>query len=173
MTRKRLQALIAAVLMLLGLSAVPSFAGDQELTLLKSYIGNWSGQGTLVGGDEPETFRCRLNIAKGNASKINYSGRCALVNMNLSVSGTIAFDDTSNRYLAAMSSNAGFTGQAVGLKKGEQINFDLASQQIDRGGNTVRIGSKIKLDGGKITVDFEIEFNDSGDVLTASVPFDR
>jgi len=27
--------------------------------------------------------------------------------------------------------------------------------------------------GGNITVDFEVEFNDSGEVLTASVPFSQ
>ena len=33
-----------------------------------------------------------------------------LVDMNLSVSGTIAFDDKARRYQAVMSSNAGFKG---------------------------------------------------------------
>ena len=37
-----------------------------------------------------------------------------LVDMNLSVSGTIAFDDKARRYQAVMSSNAGFKGVAVG-----------------------------------------------------------
>ncbi len=43
----------------------------------------------------------------------------------------------------------------------------------DRGGNLVRIGSKIILTGNIITVDFEVEFNASGEILTASVPFTR
>jgi len=44
-----------------------------------------------------------LTIAKGNQAKINYSGRCApWFNMNLSVAGTIAFDDSAQHYQAVM-----------------------------------------------------------------------
>lgn len=159
---------------MLALSFVgPASAGPAELNLLESYVGDWEGAGTLVGGEAPEPFRCRLTVAKGNQAKINYAGRCNLINMNLSVSGTIAFNDSTNRYEAAMSSNAGFTGKAVGRKQGNRISFDLAERQTDRGGNDVRIGSRILLIGDSIQVDFEVEFNNSGEVLTAAVPFSR
>lgn len=157
----------------LGAAAAPANAGQAELDRLVSYIGNWSGSGVLVGGESPEPFRCRLSIAKGNQLRINYSGRCSLINMNLSVSGTIAFDDKSRRYQAAMSSNAGFTGMAVGRIEGDRISFDLSEKQMDRGGNDVRIGSKIVLLGDVINIHFEVEFNNSGSVLTAAVPFNR
>ncbi len=174
MTRMRLHVGTAiAAIMLSGLMAAPAQSGQAELDLLTSYIGKWSGAGVLVGGKEPESFRCRLTVAKGNQAKINYAGRCSLVNMNLSVSGTIAFNDATRRYEAAMSSNAGFTGIAIGRKSGDQISFDLSERQIDRGGNDVRIGSRIQLIGDSITVDFEVEFNNSGEVLTAEVPFSR
>ena len=174
MTRIRLHVAAAmALIMLSSLVAAPAQAGKAELDLLTSYVGNWSGGGVLVGGEAPESFRCRLTVAKGNQLKINYSGRCTLVNMNLSVSGTIAFDDKAQIYQAAMSSNAGFTGIAVGRKQGDRISFNLTEKQVDRGGNDVRIGSRIELHGGKITVDFEVEFNNSGQVLTASVPFSK
>lgn len=165
-------AMVSAAL-LSGFSLMPVKAGEAEISYLTSYIGDWSGTGALKGGEKPEPFRCRLKISKGNQAKINYAGRCSLVDMNLSVSGTIAFDDAARRYQAAMSSNAGFTGMAVGQKSGDTIVFDLSEKQIDRAGNNVRIGSKIKLIGESITVDFEVEFNESGDVLTASVPFQR
>ena len=170
--RRHLAAALAAMLAL-GTAAVPVSAGQAELDRLVSYIGNWSGSGVLVGGESPEPFRCRLTIAKGNQLKINYSGRCSLINMNLSVSGTIAFDDAARRYQAAMSSNAGFTGLAVGQIEGDRISFDLAEKQVDRGGNDVRIGSRIELVGDAINIDFEVEFNNSGSVLTAEVPFSR
>ena len=174
MTRMRLHVGTAiAAIMLSGLMAAPAQSGQAELDLLTSYIGKWSGAGVLVGGKEPESFRCRLTVAKGNQAKIIYAGRCSLVNMNLSVSGTIAFNDATRRYEAAMSSNAGFTGIAIGRKSGDQISFDLSERQIDRGGNDVRIGSRIQLIGDSITVDFEVEFNNSGEVLTAEVPFSR
>jgi len=149
----------------------PALAGPVEL--LESYVGDWKGTGALVGGQNPEPFKCRLGISKGNLNKINYAGRCSLVDMTLSVSGTIAYDDKAQRYQAAMSSNAGFTGVAVGRIAGDTVSFDLREKQKDRGGNDVRIGSRILLNGGSITVDFEVEFNDSGQVLTASVPFAR
>jgi len=174
MTRMRLRMVTAIVaIMLSSLVAAPAQSGQVELDLLTSYIGKWTGAGALVGGKAPEPFRCRLTIAKGNQAKINYSGRCTLVNMNLSVAGTIAFDDSAQRYQAVMSSNAGFTGHAVGLKQGDQISFDLAERQTDRGGSDVRIGARINLIGDSITVDFEVEFNESGEILTASVPFSR
>lgn len=174
MTRMHLRAMMAvAAIMLSSLLAAPAQSGEAELDLLTSYIGNWAGAGVLLGGKAPESFRCRLTIAKGNQAKINYSGRCTLINMNLSVGGTIAFDDASQRYQAVMSSNAGFTGLAVGRQQGDRISFDLTEKQKDRGGNDVRIGSRIQLNGRAITVDFEVEFNNSGEILTASVPFSR
>ena len=168
MMRRHLQAAVAVAAMAL---TGPAFAGPVEL--LESYVGNWKGTGALVGGQNPEPFRCRLGISKGNLNKINYAGRCSLVDMTLSVSGTIAYDDKAQRYQAAMSSNAGFTGVAVGRINGDTVSFDLREKQKDRGGNDVRIGSRILLNGGAITVDFEVEFNNSGQVLTASVPFSR
>jgi len=72
-----------------------------------------------------------------------------------------------------MSSNAGFKGFAVGLQQGDNIIFSLSEKETDRGGNAVRIGSTITLTGTAITVDFEVEFNESGEILTASVPFER
>jgi hypothetical protein len=155
------------------LFAAGAQAGERELELLSSYIGNWRGEGMLVGGDQPESFRCRLSVAKGNALKINYTGRCTLVNATLSISGTIAYNDDAQRYEAAMSSNAGYTGMAVGRQSNGRISFDLREQQKDRAGSDVRIGARIVLVGTQITVDFEVEFNNSGDVLTTSVPFSQ
>jgi len=173
--RKSLKSLSALAIAAMGglALAAPSVAGPAEVQLLESYVGNWRGEGALVGGQNPEPFRCRLTISKGNQSKINYAGRCSLVNMNLSVSGTIAYDDKGRRYQAAMSSNAGFTGVAVGRQQGQNISFDLSEKQVDRGGNNVRIGSRINLIDDSISVDFEVEFNNSGQVLTASVPFSK
>jgi hypothetical protein len=171
---KRSKMLATASAALLALfSIAPAMAGPNELNVLTSYVGNWRGAGALVGGGKSEPFTCRLSIAKGNAEKINYTGRCSLVSANLSISGTIAFNDEAGRYEAAMSSNAGFTGLAIGRLQGQQISFDLRERDKDRSGSDVRIGSKILLANGDITVDFEVEFNDSGEVLRASVPFSQ
>lgn len=164
--------LVACILsQAIGLGAVSVSAGETELAVLSSYIGDWKGESALIGGDQPEPFRCRLAVAKGNQTKVTYTGRCSLVSANLSISGTISFNEERQQYEAAMSSNAGFTGLAIGRLSGQQISFDLREQQKDRSGSDVRIGSQILLANGSITVNFEVEFNNSGDVLTASVPF--
>lgn len=162
-----------AVALVLQAAGTGAALAQSELALLTSYVGNWRGEGALVGGDKPEPFRCRLSIAKGNQTKVNYTGRCTLVNTTLSISGTIGYNDALQQYEAAMSSNAGFTGIAIGRQSAGQISFDLREQQKDRAGSDVRIGSRIVLVGETITVDFEVEFNDSGEVLTASVPFSQ
>ena len=174
-TRRVYLASAIAAMMLSGAVAAPAQAAKQDpIGLLSSYIGEWSGSGVLQGGKEPEPFKCRLSIDKGNQAKINYAGRCTLVNMNLSVSGTIAFDDKTQTYQAVMSSNAGFTGVAVGKQQGQNIGFDLQEKQTDRSGNAVRIGSHITLEAQtSITIDFQVEFNNSGNVLTATVPFSK
>lgn len=158
----------------LQMAAVAPTLAQGEIALLESYIGDWRGDSALVGADRNEPFRCRLGVSKGNLGRINYTGRCTLVNATLSISGTIAYIDAQKRFEAAMSTNAGYTGLAVGQVRGEQISFDLREQQKDRAGGDVRIGARILLVGNdSITVDFEVEFNNSGEVLKASVPFGR
>lgn len=163
----------AAAIAMSSLAVAPAQAGPAEMELLSSYVGNWKGDGVMLGGERPEAFRCRMQVQKGNQAKVNFAGRCTLVNFNLSVSGTIAFNDKTRRYEAAMSSNAGFSGVAAGRISGKAISFDLAAKQIDKGGNDMRIGSKVSLIADTINIDFEIEFNNSGHVLTARVPFTR
>lgn len=170
-----MRATLLAIALTLPMAAItPAPAAEAELALLGSYVGNWRGESALVGGDQPEPFRCRLTVATGNQGKINYSGRCTLVSATLSINGTIAYNDAAKQYEAAMSSNAGFTGLAIGRVGTEEISFDLRERQKDRTGSDVRIGSRIVLTGNNsIVVDFEVEFNDSGEVLTASVPFSQ
>ena len=175
-TRRVYLASALAAMMLSGsvVAPVQAAAPQDPIAVLSTYIGEWSGSGVLEGGKEPEPFKCRLSIDKGNQAKINYAGRCTLVNMNLSVSGTIAFDTATKTYQAVMSSNAGFTGVAVGKQQGGNITFDLQEKQTDRSGNAVRIGSHITLMAQtSITIDFQVEFNNSGNVLTATVPFSK
>ena len=155
-------------------AAAPVQAGPAEIALLSNYIGEWSGSGELVGGPKPEPFSCRLTINRGNQSKINYAGRCTLTSMNLSVTGTIAYDDASRTYQAVMGSNAGYKGVAVGRISGDKITFDLKEQEADRAGNAVKLGAQIVLVGSNsINVNYQVEFNDSGRVLSASVPFTK
>ena len=167
-----LKVLLAAVAIAV-LFATPSHAADAETALLRSYIGNWSGSSVLRGGDQPEAFSCRLKVTQGRLVKINYAGRCSLVNMNLSVSGTIYFNDQANRYEATMRSNVGLSAGAVGVARGGSIVFRLSERQSDRVGTPLQINAILELSGKQIVVDFTVELNRSGQTLTTKVPFQR
>lgn len=174
MTKFTMSSLAFATMAVGAAMAMPALAGPTELDLLSKYTGQWSGSAALVGGEKPEPFACRLAVTKGNQAKINYAGRCSVASMNLSITGTIAYDDASRTYQAVMGSNAGYKGVAIGRVNGDTITFDLAESETDRAGNPVKLGAKITLIGAdSITVDYRVEFNDSGTVLTASVPFNR
>ena len=126
----------------------------------------------LAGGTKPEAFSCRLRIVKGNQAKINYTGRCTSAGNNVSLSGTISYDDASHSYKAAMSSSAGYQGTAAGRVRGDAITFDLAGRQSDRSGNVADVQTRITLAGSKsIVLDYRVKLSDSPKVLTASVPF--
>jgi hypothetical protein len=155
-----------------ALAPAPAFAGPAELALLESYIGAWKGRGQLIGA-ETETVVCRLSITSGNGDKVNYSGKCALAGNNVAVNGTLAYIDAKRRFEAAMTTNATFSGVAVGEKRGDGVIFNLRERETDESGNDMTITAAIVLDGGKIIVDFNVLFNASGDTIKASVPFTK
>jgi hypothetical protein len=128
----------------------------------------------LAGGKKPEKFSCRLKIAKGNQSKLNYSGRCSSANTSHSMTGAISFDDPSRTYRATMSSNAGYNGAAIGRSSGDRISFDFSGQRSVRDGEKATVGARMTLAGGtSITVNYEVQMSDSDKVLTSAVQFAR
>ncbi len=139
---KQFSWLLALGAIVVGLAvAGPVSAGPNEMALLSTYIGEWAGSSALVGGKKPEKFSCRLTIEKGNQAKINYAGRCTLTTMNLSVTGTIAFDDATRTYQAIMGSNAGYKGTAV---EADQRRHD----HLRSGRETVRSWRQCREDRG-------------------------
>ncbi len=66
---------LIGLLLSAGFVASPAVAGPADVELLKSYIGEWRGRGTLVGA-ATETVVCRLSLSQGNQDKVNYNGRC-------------------------------------------------------------------------------------------------
>jgi hypothetical protein len=164
--------LALAGLFSVALFSAPAIAAKADVELLQSYIGQWKGRGQLVGA-ESETVVCRLTLTQGNQDKVNYSGRCSLAGTNLSVTGTLAYNDSANRYEAAMTSNATFNGLAVGKKSGSGVVFNLKERGEDEEGNDMTITAQIALNSGKIAVQFNVVFNATGDQLRASVPFTK
>jgi len=155
-----------------ALFSAPAMAAKADVALLQSYIGQWKGRGQLVGA-ESETVVCRLTLSPGNQDKVNYAGRCSLAGTALSVNGTLAYNDAKSRYEAAMTSNATFSGLAIGKKSGNGVVFNLKETGEDEAGKPMTMTAQIALNGGAINVQFNVVFNETGDQLRASVPFSK
>jgi hypothetical protein len=167
-----LAGLFSAMLVSAALFSAPAMAAKSDVALLQSYIGAWKGKGVMIGA-EKETVVCRLTLSQGNQDKVNYSGRCSLAGTNLAVNGTLAYNDAGNRYEAAMTSNATFSGIAVGKKSGNGVVFNLKERETDEEGNDLTITAQIALSSNKINVEFNVVFNATGDMIKASVPFTK
>ena len=163
---------LAGLLLVAPFSAAPAMAAKADVELLQSYVGDWRGKGEMVGA-ETETVVCRLSLSKGNQDKVNYSGRCSMAGTVLSVNGTMAYNDAANRFEAAMSSNATFSGLAVGKRQGSALVFNLKERNKDEAGNDLTLSAAITLRKETISVDFKVVFNATGETLTASVPFSK
>ena len=163
---------LAGLLVTGGVATAPVFAGPADVALLQSYIGNWRGRGVLVGANS-ETVVCRLALTSGNQDKVNYNGRCTLAGTQLSVAGTMAYVEANKRFEAAMSSNATFTGVAVGQKRGSGLVFNLRERDQDEEGKDLTISAQISLSNDAISVVFEVVYIESGDSLRAEVPFTK
>ena len=163
---------LAGLLLVAPMFAAPALAARADVELLQSYVGDWRGKGEMVGA-ETETVVCRLSLSKGNQDKVNYSGRCSMAGTVLSVNGTLAYNDAANRFEAAMSSNATFSGLAVGKRQGNALVFNLKERNKDEDGNDLTLSAAISLRQEKIDVDFKVTFNATGETLTASVPFSK
>lgn len=163
---------LAGLLVSTGLAAAPAYAAPADVELLKSYIGEWRGRGTVTGANS-ETVVCRLSLKPGNQDKVNYSGRCTVAGSQLSMNGTIAYIDASRRYEAAMTSNVAFTGIAVGQKRGGGLIFNLRERDQDEDGKEIGITAQIALDGNAIAVNFEVMYIATGEYIRAEVPFNK
>jgi hypothetical protein len=163
-----------ALLGVLGSLALPVLAADSpEITALKTYLGTWSGKGTIAGAQKQDVT-CKMSLSSGNGGKLNYTGRCSLGGAQISITGTIAWMTDSKRYEAVMNSGiGGFRGMAIGKRSGGDIIFDLKQRADDNEGNDISISSTVILSGDKISVDFHATFNDTGDKIDAKVPFSR
>jgi hypothetical protein len=160
----------AAAAMSVGVWAAPAMAGPQEVALLQSYIGEWRGRGTMIGANQ-ETVVCRLSLTQGNQDKVNYSGRCTIAGNTLSINGTLAYVDAARRYEAAMTTNAQFSGIAVGQRRGNGVVFNLRERERDEG-RDLTINAQIALNNSAINVQFQVVY-DTGENLSATVPFSR
>lgn len=164
---------LAAVLSTSMLVAAPAGAAQADIDLLHAYVGSWKGTGVLT-GESSETVRCNLDLTQGNQDKVSYKGRCKIAGGLMSVRGTLAFVEEAKRFEAAMTSNAGFSPEnAVGRRQGDGVRFNLRERAADEDGQQVTITAVIALQGGRIQVELDVLYNQSGKRLRASVPFTK
>jgi hypothetical protein len=114
-----------------------------------------------------------MDMKSGNDDKVNYSGRCSMAGTQVSVNGTIAFNDASKRYEAAMTTNVNFSGVAIGRRSGQSIIFDLKEKNKDEEGNDLDIASSMVLKDQKISVNFKVVFVATGESIVATIPFSK
>jgi hypothetical protein len=153
-----------------GVSTV--MAAPADVALIKSYIGEWRGRGKLFGATT-ETVVCRMTVSQGNGDKINYNGRCTLAGTTMSLAGSVAFNDQTRRYEAALTTNATFQATAIGQKRGRNVIFNLREREQDEKGKDLNISAQIQLSGETIGIVFEAIYVESGDSLRAEVPLTR
>jgi len=164
--------LIAAATAASLMPSLPAFAGAKDIELLQSYAGDWRGRGTFEANGTTETVVCKLAATFTQGTKLQYDGRCTVAGGNMAIHGTMAYVAANNRYEALMSSNTQFTGQAIGKRRGDNIDFRL--RQIDPdSGQTVDIDVVFALSNGKMQVDFTITDIASGNKNVAHVPFEK
>ena len=116
----------AAVLATATISGGCRYAAPEDVALLHDYLGSWKGTGTITGPKgNTETTACRLDFFDGNGDKVNFSGRCSLSGTTVTMNGAMVYVDAAGNYEAVMTTSVGFTGRAVGVRRGDQVRFDL------------------------------------------------
>ncbi len=162
---------LAGLAVFASYAAAPALAGPADVALLKSYEGNWKGKGSVVGTDT-ETVICKLSLSEGNGDKVNYNGRCALAGANLSIAGTLAYVDENKRFEAAMTSNATFSGVAIGQRQGAGLVFNLRTKDTTKEGDLTIIAA-ITLTANQISVSFKATDDKTGKFTSAVIPFTK
>lgn len=156
------------------LASPGALASQADLDLLQSYVGNWSGQGTTTfsASGNSERVQCKLGITSPQATKLQYHGKCAVAGAVLTMNGTVAYDPASNRYQAAMTGNTPFAGTAVGRRSGETLSLSLQDKNKETG-DPYDIASSLSLKGGNILIRFKVKNLNTGEVISANVPFTK
>lgn len=159
MNKKTLAFLAAA---LLSVPAIPVFAAQADVDLLKTYAGSWRGEGELTGPDSG-SVRCRLTF-RSLGEKLSFTGRCTVAGSGTrGFTGSIAFNESTGRYEASSSD-----GTVVGRKSGNSITFDMSSTTVQGD-----VTSTMQLSGNQIRVDFSLKDADTGEVSGSKVTFTR
>lgn len=167
---------LSAVLTAFVLSCSPAltnaaFAAQSDLDLLKSYVGDWRGRGTVDRQGKEESVVCKLEVSANGATKIILKGACSLAGGKLTWSGTMAYLPDQDQFIAVISSNTDYSGQAVGKRGGDGIVFDLREIEDKKGKRDVSVAMALRDD--VINVDFKVTDAADGKVTHALVPLSK
>lgn len=159
-------------LALLGLPG-PATAAQDDIDLLKTYVGDWRGRGSavLASTGQEETVVCRMSVEDSGSARVTFDGRCTLAGRTIAVAGTMIWNEQVGQYEAAMSSVASFQGVAVGRRSGDGIDFELINRNAE--GKEYRIEAAMVLKDAQIGMDFEITDLSTGGITTAQIPFSQ
>lgn len=170
--RKPLAALLAIGLLASGPLTTAAVAAPTDLELLKSYVGDWRGRGTIDRQGETESVVCKLNVESNGVTKVVLDGACSLAGGKLVLRGTMAYVAEKKRYEAIVSSNTEYAGQAIGRRKSNGIVFNL--QEIDASTSGKRdISLGLALSENVIDVDFSVTDKATGRTTRAKVPLSK
>jgi hypothetical protein len=165
-----------AAISMLGLVAATapsaSLAAQTDIELLKSYVGEWKGRGSMETNGEKESVACKLSIVSGGETKVNYNGRCTVAGATLQIAGTMAYVDQHSRFEAVMTSNTSFSGLAIGKRRGSGIDFNLKDRNADTGAEFAILAG-MELKGEIIDVEFSVTETGSGNRIAAVIPFKK
>lgn len=146
----------------------PALSAQADIDALKKYVGSYRGAGVFEGA-QSERVQCTLTLAERGTDKVGFNGRCTVAGSRLSITGTMAF--INNRYEAVITSNAAFSGKAIGRRQGENVLFEFRDSGKDEEGREMDLSADFALQGGKISVRFNVTTADG--TYRATVPFTK
>lgn len=155
------------------LTASSSYAAAKDVTVLKSYVGEWRGRGVFKRQSGDETVVCKIDITDTAQTKVTLDGRCSIAGVPpLSLKGTLGFIEKNNRFEAVVTTNAAYKGIAVGKRRGDNVKFDFQDADKNKERN-LKFEIDLALKNGDIVVDFKVIDVDTGRFSTANIPFKK
>jgi hypothetical protein len=169
----RLAALaLVAFLAPLATALAPAHAASADSAMLQSYVGSYTGAGT-ISGNPPQRLNCRLSMQSGGADKIDYTGRCSGGGVGFSMTGLIS--SAGGKLVASMSGSGGGmsgSGSVAGSRHGNGAVF--ASKTHDTAmGHDRSISSSFALVGGGIRLEFSMVDNSTHKTTSGSIAFTK
>ena len=150
-----LRNVLATLLVALALVApISASAGQRDIEVLQSYLGDWKGTGTFGPPSELESIRCNLAVTpSATPDRVSVNGKCAIAGGAVSIMGTMAYLEDKNCFAAVISSGlGGLKGNAVGRRSGNNVNYTLVPDDPEIR-EQFTVDASLGLKGGSIVFD--------------------